>query len=80
MQNGILTIGVCLFPTGLVPVATRDAIIPVLDLDGSQGKANHVLATAGPVLDLPNPSLVHAHANPIPVQLTASPAQRANQR
>ncbi|TMS16912.1 hypothetical protein E3U43_014205 [Larimichthys crocea] len=70
----------------LVPAATKDVVIPAPDLEGSlapsQEKASRALATAGPVLDPANPSLVHTRANPAPVQPTInpSPAQRAAQR
>lgn len=72
--------------TDLVPAATKDVVIPAPDLEGSlapsQEKASRALATAGPVLDPANPSLVHTRANPAPVQPTInpSPAQRAAQR
>lgn len=75
-----------LFHTGLVPVATRDAIIPAPDLEGSlvpsREKASHVLATAGPVHAPANPNLVHAPANHHPVRATGnpSPVQRVVQR
>lgn len=79
--------GVAPGPTlGLVPVATRDATIPAPDLEGSlapsQEKANHDPATAGPVLDPTNLSLVHAPANHGPIQQTGNrnPAQRVVQR
>lgn len=63
---------------GLVPVATRDAIIPAPGLEGSlapsQETASLVLATAGLDLDLTNPNLVHALANLGPVQPSGNPS------
>lgn len=68
---------------GLVPIATRDVIIPAPGLDGSlapsQETASLVPATAGPDLDPANPNLVHALVNPALVQPSGnlSPAPRA---
>ncbi len=65
------------FPTGLVPVATRDGVVlapdPEGNLDPSPEKVNRVLAIA---------DLVHAPVNPAHTQLTGnpSPAQRAVRR
>lgn len=67
-------------PTDLALAVTRGAITPAPDLEGSLVIENLVLATAGPVLDHRNPTLAQALVNLTPVQLTASPAQRAVQR
>lgn len=68
------------FLTGLVPVATRDAIIPVQDLEGSLERVNPAPVIADPVLSPANRSLAPVLGNPPPVLLSASPAPRVVQR
>lgn len=74
------------FLTGLVPEATSEATVPVPDQEGSLApsleEANHVLATAGLILDPTPANLVLDHANPGPILLSGnpSPAPRAAPR
>lgn len=68
------------FLTGLVLIATRDAIIPVQDLEGSLERVNPVPVIADPVLSPANQSLAPVLVNPPPVLLSASPAPRVVQR
>lgn len=68
---------IIVFITGLGLAATKDATIPVQGPEGTHEKGNHSLA--GPALDPTSQSLAHGPRSPAPVQLSASPAQRAPQ-
>lgn len=78
IANGTRASNLSLLPAGLVLAATKDATVPVRGPEGTPESENPSLA--GPVPDPASPSPARAPGSRAPVRLSASPAQRADQR